>query len=276
MAVREASDRSPFQRPGPIGQLLLTLRRSGAGARPASIYRKRSRAWRDENRLVAVLSALVPGAYTLVVVFLWHPRESQLFMGFGLGATAALYVGFMEFGIPDRIYNWSRGADAERRTGRRLRRLQRRGWIVIHGLAGERGDRDHVVIAPNGVFLLETKSRTGRISIEDGAIVVTHPDEPDRDDRRPIAGLCKARARELRLRVKARTRYEPWVQPVVVLWGDFPAGQVESAEVTFIHGDQLADWLQAQNRQHVPEWVVTEMTRAITEEPAHASEAAAA
>jgi hypothetical protein len=52
---------------------------------------------------------------------------------------------------------WALGADGERRVARRLRRLQRRGWVVLHDVDRGRGNVDHIAIGPGGVFTIETK-----------------------------------------------------------------------------------------------------------------------
>lgn len=68
------------------------------------------------------------------------------------------------FGLQRFIKHWNArrkaldGLLAERVTGMQLNRLQARGCIVMHDLPCELGNIDHVVIAPRGVFAVETKS----------------------------------------------------------------------------------------------------------------------
>ncbi len=52
---------------------------------------------------------------------------------------------------------WALGAAGERRVAQRLRRLQRRGWIVRHDVDRGRGNIDHLAAGPGGVFTIETK-----------------------------------------------------------------------------------------------------------------------
>lgn len=50
------------------------------------------------------------------------------------------------------------GVKGERRVGRRLARLERSGWTVLHGLQlPGGGDVDHVLIGPAGVYTVNTK-----------------------------------------------------------------------------------------------------------------------
>lgn len=49
------------------------------------------------------------------------------------------------------------GLDAELAAGQELDLLMRQGAVVFHDLPGERFNVDHVVVAPQGVFAVETK-----------------------------------------------------------------------------------------------------------------------
>lgn len=54
--------------------------------------------------------------------------------------------------------SWQIGAKGEAQVGRRLERLERRGWRVLHAIPLPSGaDIDHLVIGPGGVFTVNTK-----------------------------------------------------------------------------------------------------------------------
>jgi hypothetical protein len=55
------------------------------------------------------------------------------------------------------------GEDGERAVGRLLESLAPQGWRVLHDISLGRGNIDHVLIGPAGVFSVETKSHAGRI-----------------------------------------------------------------------------------------------------------------
>ncbi len=57
-----------------------------------------------------------------------------------------------------RVENARDGLLAERVTGMQLNRLLGKGCLVLHDLPCDVGNLDHVVIAPQGVFAIETKS----------------------------------------------------------------------------------------------------------------------
>ncbi|MEE2051793.1 nuclease-related domain-containing protein [Nocardiopsis tropica] len=62
-------------------------------------------------------------------------------------------------------YRWRMGAVGERRTGRRLDSLRRRGWVVFHDLSlpGSRANVDHLIIGTSGVYLVDSKYRRGAV-----------------------------------------------------------------------------------------------------------------
>ena len=63
------------------------------------------------------------------------------------------------------IDKWDRGATGEEEIGRRLDELGA-GWVCLHDVATGRGNIDHVVIGPGGVFTVETKSHGGYIRVD--------------------------------------------------------------------------------------------------------------
>jgi len=64
------------------------------------------------------------------------------------------------------IDRWDRGATGEEFVGAVLAGKAADGWRAIHDVSLGRGNIDHVVIGPGGVFAIETKSHAGQISVE--------------------------------------------------------------------------------------------------------------
>lgn len=85
-------------------------------------------------------------------------------VGLLLGLLLALVVGWALRGRGAASY-WRHGAVGERRTGRRLDRLRRRGYVVLHDLAvpGSRANIDHVVVGACGVVVVDSKYRRGHV-----------------------------------------------------------------------------------------------------------------
>ena len=94
-----------------------------------------------------------------------------------------------------------RGVRAEQSVARALRRLLRARpyFYVVNALPLGRGDIDHIVVGPTGVFAIETKGYTGKITIADGALARNgfHPDrDPLRQARRAAVTVCERLQRD--------------------------------------------------------------------------------
>jgi hypothetical protein len=61
---------------------------------------------------------------------------------------------------------WAQGAEGEEVVGEILESLTTDGWQVIHDVSFGRGNIDHIAVGPGGLFTVETKSRRGRIFLD--------------------------------------------------------------------------------------------------------------
>lgn len=106
------------------------------------------------------------------------------------------------------------------------------------------GNLDHVVESPRGaLFLLESKNLGGTLTLEGGVLTQRFDDEPDRARRLGwVASRLRGQAAELAV-ARGRNGSRPWVQGVVVLWGDFRGRPVELDRVWYVRGADLAGWL---------------------------------
>ncbi|HEY0392845.1 MAG TPA: nuclease-related domain-containing protein [Solirubrobacterales bacterium] len=68
--------------------------------------------------------------------------------------------------IEPRFDRWLQGAQGEEHVGEILDGLANRGWHVTHDVSLGRGNIDHVLVGPAGIFAIETKSNRGRVSID--------------------------------------------------------------------------------------------------------------
>ncbi len=68
---------------------------------------------------------------------------------------------------PQHVDAWRSGAAGERSVGGRLDRLTRHGVIAVHDrrIPGRRTNIDHIVVAPGGVFVVDTKNVRGKVSV---------------------------------------------------------------------------------------------------------------
>ena len=199
-------------------------------------------------------AGLIAGGSILLQAIIW-PEFLPFYAGMALGAGAALYVALIE-SPPEWIERKRRGRDAERRTARRLEKLEKDGWAAAHDIVSSRGNFDHLLVGPQGAFLLETKDFHGAAVIEDGRLVLQRGDD-DRDSWwpvRPIDAGVRQAAVEARQRLNRATGIT-WVQGVIVLWSDFPQRVAELDRVFVVHGDHLAEWLRARPTRLAPEVV---------------------
>jgi hypothetical protein len=144
------------------------------------------------------------------------------------------------------VLNWGIGAEGERRTAKALAPLVRDGWGVDHDLQRSHGNIDHLVRGPAGVFLIETKNLRGQASIENGVLTVRSIDDEDNVYAwRNLSRWLAAKAVEAAQDIAAREGERPWVQPVVVLWGEFAERVAEADRVFYVHGDELEQWLRS-------------------------------
>jgi Nuclease-related domain len=129
-----------------------TSRTAGQYAR-ATVRRLRMRA------LVALGVLAVPTAL-LGRTFGWHDVR---FLGAEVGLLVGMFV-ISRYVLP-LVEQRDRGARAEEQVGRLLEDLPRERWEVIHDATLGRGNVDHIVLGPAGVFTVETKSHPGPIKI---------------------------------------------------------------------------------------------------------------
>jgi len=127
--------------------------------RPAGEYAQRRA---DQLRLRLLLA--VAGSFAVTAVaFLALGGHGLLLVGIEAVALAAMLLAVRVIEpIADR---WGRGAGGERKVGAILEGLGPE-WNVLHGVWLGRGDIDHILVGPGGIFTVETKSHRGRIPVD--------------------------------------------------------------------------------------------------------------
>jgi hypothetical protein len=212
-------------------------------------------AWRKRRRKAFAVVGAVCIAPAAIAYFTaptpWN--EISLFL-------AGAFFGMLAFAWdspPEFIESWRRGAEGERRTAKALRPLTRHGWTVVHDIPGRYGNRDHVVVGPAGAFLLDTKNVTGLAEIDDGVLTVRRPeDERATYQYSRLASSITGASAGLRNEISARIQVPRlWVQAIVVVWPRFEGDPQAVGRVTYLGGQQLADWLSSLPTQMTPEQV---------------------
>lgn len=120
-----------------------------------------------------------------ILLLMWlgifvYSRNVKSIMSFGL--TGSLVVGgLFLFGIKllekkgnvtlKRAKQAERGAIAEEKTGAILEEGLPEGNFIIHDFDTGRGNIDHILVGPKGIFTLEVKSHRGTVTFANGRLM---------------------------------------------------------------------------------------------------------
>ncbi len=137
----------------------------------------------------------------------WQARQLQV-------RNPLLRVLARFLGVRTRDRAWRVGAAGERKVGRKLDRLGRRGWHVLHGVElGRGGDIDHLLIGRLGVFAVNTKHHPGaRVTVGRSVVFV-------RGRQQPYVAKALREASRVRRALSAATGRPVNVEPLVVIHG---------------------------------------------------------
>jgi hypothetical protein len=81
-----------------------------------------------------------------------------------LVALGAMFGGYRLYS--SQADRWLQGAEGERAVATVLAKLENDGWRALHDISLGRGNVDHVLVGPGGIFTLETKSNRGRLGVD--------------------------------------------------------------------------------------------------------------
>jgi hypothetical protein len=211
---------------------------------PRALGRAREHARGLLGELTVALGVLVIG----VVVLILNGHEVSWLAGVIAGGGAGAWVA-LHRGRPARRRPTAE-LRAEHRTATALEPLRSAGWRFLHDVRGLDTTFDHIAIGPGGVIVLQSISPDGTVTMRGGELMLERqvgPDLPTRLERLRPRALTDASA--VRSDVARVTGRRLWVQAVVVIWSDFPAGCVADGRCVFIHGSRLADWLARRPHQ---------------------------
>jgi hypothetical protein len=219
------------------------LRRPRAGRRAEERYRKLRRTWR--RRVLWRFRLVVWPLMALSAMGIVLPGKWGWFGGF-LGGACYVFWLTVRDAVPTHIERWLDGAQGEKWTEKRLRPLERDGWVVAHDLEAKFGNVDHFVVGPAGVFLLDSKNWFGVVSVADGVATVTPRDNPDAAWSWPrLPGAMKRASFQNKEAIEHLTGVRVFVHPVVVIWAPFEQEHVLSNGVNYVAGDFLETWLRS-------------------------------
>ena len=150
---------------------------------------------------------------------------------------------------------FEQGAQGERRTASVLNPRSGDGWYVLHDVAvpGSKANIDHIVVAPAGVFVIDSKDWSGRISDGSGTLWVGRYHK-----RKELQTLEWERgAVETALR-NALPTWPVLVRAVISLTGDDPCRPVlQAGDVVAVGYRDLGSFLSRVPSHLSPEHVAT-------------------
>jgi hypothetical protein len=178
--------------------------------------------------------------------FTHAPRNPILFSG--MAALALIVATWQIFRIKNRVRQLKLGRDGERVVGQFLERLREDGAQVFHDVPGDGFNLDHVIISPNGIYVVETKTRSkpfpnARVQLKEGALLVAGY-APDRD---PISQVTAA-SRWLERLLEDSTGKRFAVRGVVVFPGWFVEAPGETSQVWVLEPKQLPALIARQSQ----------------------------
>lgn len=178
-----------------------------AGGRVRAVARRQQYAFvRRVWRPFAVILLVAVGFFSLVA----YLEPSQFVKGLIVGGgTVGVLAGLaMITQQATGTAQTGMGATAEQWTASELRPLRKAGGRIVNHLALERGDIDHVVLAPSGIYAVESKWSGSGWSLT------------SRSDRLDAAlSQVRRNARHLRLWHPVAAARITAVRPVLFLWG---------------------------------------------------------
>lgn len=113
-------------------------------------------------RLRTLVALGVLAVATALLGRTFGPRDVR-FLGSEVGLLAAIFV-VLRYVMP-LVERRDRGAAGEEHVGSLLDGLEGEGWQAIHDASFGRGNVDHILIGPAGVFTVETKSHPGPVRV---------------------------------------------------------------------------------------------------------------
>ncbi|HSV48702.1 MAG TPA: nuclease-related domain-containing protein [Candidatus Acidoferrales bacterium] len=195
--------------------------------------------------LMAIAGVLAGTVYGLISFLpAGFSAEIGIIVLSGLIAAVGFLIGFYYYQHKYRIY--SGGWQGEKQVAKHLTNSLSDDYYLINDLYlhGGGGDIDHLVLAPNGIFVLETKNWSGNISCVG--------DEWYRDRGHAAGSSPSNQVKRNVTKIKSIIDSSPnlralgiWVEGIVVITNNHATLQLKNATVTALKLPQLPNYLVA-------------------------------
>jgi hypothetical protein len=220
------------------------------------IRRTAGQSIRDEKERLTD-NRLIP--YYALCVFAWilwgweefkvhthQPPQPKLLLCLAISLTGVVAIVFGR--LFRRFRHLNRGERGEMKVAELLDELRSSGYQSFHDIPGAGYNIDHVIVGPPGVFVIETKFRSGygEIEFRNGEGLFVGGRKEENDPLRQARGNAKAVSQL----VKENAGLNVWVTPLVVVVGDWKIknrGQRTDARV--LTTDRLLKYFEDQQPQ---------------------------
>ncbi|MDX6399888.1 MAG: hypothetical protein QOF27_494 [Gaiellaceae bacterium] len=182
----------------------------------------------------ALLVLAVFGASTTIAV---SQGLAQVVAAGVLGSLLTLAIVGWKVGghVTSLVWLWV----GKQKTGAVLRQLDD-DWSCEHDIPHRRGMWDHILVGPSGVYMLESKDLAQAADVSADAL---------RSGRwKQSAGKLRGEAIALKNEFTDLGVQAAYVQPVVVVWGEFAQRRWDEGDVAYVQGAELLEWLQERPR----------------------------
>jgi hypothetical protein len=216
-----------------------------AGAYARERHRDGLRRYRRRMRPYLLLFLATSALAYQVTKWLHGIDAWSFWVGVAVGGLVSITV-WIHDEPPEFIAKWGRGADGEEMTGKAIKPLLDAGWKVRHDVDLGRGNADHVLLSPTGkVFLVETKTLAGQLTVERGQLTCRFVDAPEEVRRYDLESRMQRLVQLVEEKWERSTgRPAPGIQPLVVVWGAFASEVIEGRDLTYVRGNALTEFLR--------------------------------
>ena len=189
---------------------------------------------REEWAGLSLIAALTLGAAAFVVV---GHGWGQIVAAFSLGVGATTVTFGWMLGFDARSLRFAWGAFGEQWTAEELAKLGPE-WHAFHDIPDGRGNWDHIVVGPPGVFVIDSKVLSEPAVVDDNGL---------RAGRLRAGGGASSRGSALRMKklIERDSGLSTWVQGAVAVWGQLPEGVVERDRVLYLPAPRIIENLQS-------------------------------
>lgn len=181
--LAKAQVASSFRRCRPMAERYVELRCGDSCVRCGAPISAGSKAWWDPSARTVICSSCVPapplsspsgiergegGRSTAAEHARRRARQQAAIEATWGSGTVGRFIQRVT-AEPKSTTAFAKGSEGERRLGRRLDRELAAPIVVLHDrkVPGTRGNIDHIVVAPTGIWLIDAKNYTGRVRRRD-------------------------------------------------------------------------------------------------------------